>query len=103
MMIPRQAPLTGASAAVLDKRKREGGRAEPAETVALAAGGRDLPARVRSAGRAAKGLAAAPTHPTPAGGGGGEYETESATLAGCKREAARCREIGLLARKLGHD
>src|ERR1700724_1641194 len=100
MMIPRQTPLTGTSAAVLDKRKREGGRAEPTETVALAADRRDLPARRRgagvTAGRAVKELAACSDVWM-------QHETKSAALAGRKCEAARCREIGLLARQLGHD
>ena len=95
-MIPRQAPLAGTPAAVFDKRKREGGRAEPAETVALAAGGRDLPARRRGAGLAAEELAI----------GGSvrmQDEAEPAAVAGRKREPARRREIGILAGKLGHD
>src|ERR1700681_4902932 len=90
MMIPRQAPLAGATAAVFDKRKREGHGAEPAETIALAAGGRDLPARHCGARR-----------------GGGAYalvqdEAEPAAFAGRERKPPRRREVGF-ARKLGHD
>ena len=89
-MIPRQAPLAGATAAVFDKRKREGHRAEPAETIALAAGGRDLPARHR--GARLGGLSALM-----------QDEAEPAAFTGRKRNPAHRREIGLLARKLGHN
>ena len=80
----------GAAAAVLDKRKREARRPEAAERVALAAGGRDLPARHR--GASAAGVPSLVM----------QDEAEAAAFAGREREPARRREIGL-ARKLGHD
>src|ERR1700677_2560696 len=89
MMIPRQAPLAGTAVAVFDKRKREGGRAKAAEPVALAAGGRDLPARRRRGRLAAGGRVVM------------EDKDEPAAFAGREREPARRREVGLLARKLG--
>src|ERR1700704_50843 len=90
MMIPRQAPLAGATAAVFDKRKREGHRAEPAETIALAAGGRDLPARHRRARRGGGTDALVPD------------EAEPAAFAGGERKPSRRREVGFT-RKLGYD
>src|SRR5215470_4829600 len=100
MMIPRQTPLAGAPATVFDKRKREGGWAESTETVALAAGGRDLPARRRGGGLA-RGLAAKKFGIR--GGVQMQDEAEPAACTGGERKSARSREIGLLARELGHD
>jgi hypothetical protein len=88
-MTPRQPPLTGPPAAVFDKRKCEGRRTQPAETVAFAAGGRNLPARHCRARHGA--------------GIGSQNEAEPAALMGGKSEPPRHREIGLCARKLGYD
>ena len=88
-MIPRQAPLAGATAAVFDKRKREGHGAEPAETIALASGGRDLPARHCGARRGGTDALV-------------QDEAEPAAFAGRKRKPSRRREVGFT-RKLGHD
>jgi hypothetical protein len=88
-MIPRETPLAGAAAAVLDKRKRETGGAEPAETVALAAGGRDLPARRCGTRRMHR------------GNGVAQDDTEAAAFAGRERKPARRHKIAVL--DLGYD
>src|SRR5215468_4469510 len=98
MMIPRQAPLAGTTAAVFDKRKHKSRGPESTETIACAAGGRDLPARHGSAGVAAKGLATKPAavHVRM------QDEAESAACAGSECEPTSRREIGFLARKFGY-
>ena len=75
--------------AVLGERNGEGRRSEAAETVALAAGGRDLPARHRRIRRPA-GLVA-------------QDQAETAAGAGRQRQPPRRREVAVVAHELGHD
>ena len=103
-MIPRQAPLAGAAAAVLDQRKHEGWGPKPAETVGFATGGRDLPARRRGAGWAAKKCSVGCSVGCTAGSSiRMQDEAEPAAFARRDGEPARCREIGLPACQFRHD
>ncbi len=87
MMIPTDSPGAARTAAVAQKREREGGAAEPAEFIRHARRGSDAPARARRARRGIRLVA--------------EQKTEPAAVARRKREPPRCGEVRRR-RKLRH-
>src|SRR5579872_1610140 len=84
MMVPLRDKAAAATAPVPVKREIEVRRPKPAETVALARGGGDLPAR--------RGGRRQPIRSVP------QQQAEPAAYLGGKRQASRCGEISRIAR-----